>query len=231
MENQKHYTRNRIVLLSFSVAASLVLFSCKKESTATPNSGLFTYKVRTANASSAITQRTMAGILEWTSGYASVTEIEFEAKKQGIEIEYKSEAKQKINIFSPLSSLGIIAVPDGIYEDIEFEVEIQPNGSDAALELKGNFKNGNGVSTPIVLKVSAGIEIESKKENITITNAISHTAITTLNLALIAKGVTEGMFNNATRNNGTIEISATSNAAIYNIMLNNLKECGGVEVD
>ena len=230
MKNQKHFIRNKIVLLSFSVATSLLLFSCTKQNTDTPAPASFAYKLKPANTSSSITG-TMGGTLQWTSGYASVTEIEFEAKKQGLEIEYKTEVKQKINLFSPLSSLGLIAVPDGTYDDIKFEVEVQPNGSDAALELKGSFLNGNGVNTPVILKLNAGMEIESKKENIIISNANSHIATTTLNLSLIAKGVTEGMLNNATRNNGTIELSATSNTPVYEIMLKNLKECGGVQID
>lgn len=39
------------------------------------------------------------------------------------------------------------------------------------------------------------------------------------------------MLNNATRTNGAIEISATSNVDIYNIILKNLKSCDGVEVN
>ena len=231
MKNIKRSIQNKIVLLSFSVAACLLFFSCEKENAGTPTIAQFTYKLKTSGESTSISQPTTAGTLKWTSGYASVKEIEFEAKKQGLEIEYKNEAKQKINLFSPLSLLGVIAVPDGTYEDIEFEVEVQPNGTDAALELKGSFTNGTGVITPVFLKLNASLEIESKKSNFTVTNANSRTVLTTLNLSLIPKGVTESMFNNATRNNGTIEITATSNPAIYEIMLKNLKECGGVEIE
>lgn len=219
---------NKNVILAFSTAASLFLFSCEKDNVATPG---ITYQITTATASSIIPAGTMSGNLRWSAGYASVAELEFEAKSQTVEIEYKSEAKQKIDLFSPLSSLGVIVIPTGTYEDIEFEIEVQPNGSDAALYLSGNFISSTGVNTPILLTVKEAIEIESKKENITITNGSILSALTTLNLSLISTGINESMLNNAIRTNGTIILSSTSNSAIYEIMLRNLKTCGGVKIE
>ena len=219
---------NKNMVLAFLTAASLFLFSCEKDNVATPG---ITYQITTATASSIIPAGTMSGNLRWSAGYASVAELEFEAKSQTVEIEYKSEAKQKIDLFSPLSSLGVIVIPTGTYEDIEFEIEVQPNGSDAALYLSGNFISSTGVNTPILLTVKEAIEIESKKENITITNGSILSATTTLNLSLIANGVNESMLNNAIRTNGTIILSSTSNSATYEIMLRNLKTCGGVKIE
>lgn len=214
--------------LCLAAFAAVVLFSCEK----TQDAPGITFQVRTANPSATVISTTTGSTLKWTSGYASTVEIEFEASKQGVEVEYKSEAKKKVDLFAPLSTLGTIIVPPGTYEDIEFEVEIQPNATDAALQLNGSFTNGSGVSTPIIFKVRETIEVESERENITITDASSLTALSTLNLSLLTKGVSEEMLNGGSRNsNGAIEISATSNTAIFNIMRDNLKACGGVEID
>jgi len=53
--------------------------------------------------------------------------------------------------------------------------------------------------------------------------------ITTINLSLLTTGVSELMLNNAVLTNGTIIISSTSNANIYNIILNNLHDSDEVE--
>lgn len=222
-------------ILSFALFATL-LFGCNKEND-TPG---ITYQLRTSSASASLRTSsasastiggTMAGSVQWTSGYASITEIEFEAEKQNLEVEYKSEVRTKIDLFSPLSTLGIIEVPPGVYEEIEFEVEIQQNGTESAFELNGNFTNGGGTVTPIVFKVNTPLEIEAEHSNITITDGASLTALTTLDLSMLTAGVTETMFNNATRTGGKIEISSTSNPAIYAIMFENLKNISGVEVD
>ncbi len=216
------------MILGLSAFAVVVLFSCKKENTSIPGIG---YKFKTSNASAPINARVTGGNLNWTSGYASAVEIEFEAAKAGLEVEYKNEVKQKIDLFAPLSTLGVISVPAGTYDDIEFEVEVMPNATDAAFYLSGSYTNATGVTTPITFKLNAALEIEAKKANITITDGGSLNALTTLNLSLLSKGVTESMFDSASKTNGVIEISATSNAGMYNIIYDNLRNCGGVEVD
>ncbi len=216
------------IILALTSVASILLFSCKKEE----NTPVLTYQLKKSSASSGtIAGRIMGGSVQWTAGYASVVEIEFEAQKENIEVEYKSEVRKKIDLFSPLSTLGVINVPPGIYNDIEFEVEVQPNGSDAAFQLNGSFTNGSGVITPVVFKLNTALEIESEQSNITIVDGASLTAFTTLNLSLLTTGVTESMLNNATLTAGVIEISATSNTNIYNIIFDNLRNCGGVEID
>ncbi|MDZ4070822.1 MAG: hypothetical protein U1C70_03260 [Sediminibacterium sp.] len=216
------------LILSLSVFAFAVFTSCTKEQASGTR---LTYELSTRNFSTIVSGSTTGANLVWTSGYASAVEIEFEAAKAGIEVEYKSEARQKINLFSPLSTLGIIFVPPGTYDDIEFEVEVQPNGSDAAFFLSGNFTNGMGITTPIIFRLNSALEIEAEKSNITIASGVSLNALTTLNLSMLTNTVTEAMLNNATRTNGVIEISATSNTGIYDIIYNNLKTCGGVEID
>lgn len=220
--------RTNKAILGLSACATLILFSCKKEGTNSPG---IAYQLKTSNSTALTTGRVLGGSLNWTSGYASAVEIEFEAEKAGLELEYKNEAKQKIDLFFPLSTLGVISVPAGTYDDIEFEVELQPNGPDAAFYLSGSYTSASGVRTPVTFKLNATLELEAEKSNITIADGASLNALTTLNLSMLSNGVTETMFNNASKTNGVIEISATSNTGIYEIIYNNLRNCSGVEVD
>ena len=76
----------------------------------------------------------------------------------------------------------MITVPPGVYKDIEYEVEVQPNGIDAALQLNGSYTNSNGLTTPVVFKVNTALEIESEQGNVTIVDGVDLTAHTTFNL-------------------------------------------------
>lgn len=213
-------------ILSLSAFASLLLLSCKKEKE-TPG---ISYQVQASNTTTTVNGRIMAGSVNWTSGYASVRELEFEAKSKNVEIEYKTDVNQKINIFSSPSTLGMVTVPAGVYDDIEYEMEVRPNGADAAFQLNGTYTNARGVITPVRFTIQTDLEIEAEQENITIADGSTLTALTTLNLSLVTNGVTESMFDNAVLTNGVIEISKTSNDKLYQIMLHNLKGCGNVKV-
>ena len=207
-----------ISILTFSLV--FFLASCKKNNDRTGAD----FKVKTTDRSG-IVGRT-EGTVTWASGFASATEIEFEAKKENIELEFKSEARQRIDLFSPLSSLGFVTIPPGIYKEVEFEIHIFPSAPDAALELRGIYN-----STPIVFRVNTPIEIEAEFEDVTITDGNDFTAIISLNLSLLTMGITDAALSNATLTNGEIIISATSNTALYNIMIANLKNIDDVEID
>lgn len=219
--------KSQKLFLALSLPAALFFTSCDKDN---PAPGI-TYQVGTSTAATAvIAGNTANSTLKWTSGYANVVEIEFEAESNNVEVEYKSESRKKIDLFAPLSTLGVIVVPAGTYDDVEFEIEVEPVGTEAAFYLNGSYTN-NGIATPVSFKLNAELEIESEQARVTITDGASLTALTTLNLSLITTGVSVTMLDNATRTNGTIEISATTNTQIYDIILRNLKECGGVEID
>ena len=163
------------ILLSLAVITSILFMSCKKDN----KMPSIEYQLKRSSTSSApINARILGGSVEFTSGYASVNEIEFEAEKENTELEYKSETRKKIDLFSPISSLGILTVPAGVYDDVEFEVEVQPNGTDAAFQLNGSFTNGNAVVTPIVFTVNTPLEIESEQSKVTIVDGASLTAFT-----------------------------------------------------
>lgn len=202
------------------VLAAICLFSCKKN-----NQPHISYALKTANPSS-ITART-TGTVTWTSGTARATEIKFEAENQTSEVEYKSTAVQEVNLFGSLSTIGNVQIPAGTYKEVEFKIAMLGSGSIPALELKGNY---NG--TPIIFQVNDQFEIESEKANVTITDAGSYTAITTIDLSHLTMGIRDAALQNATRDsNGQILISSTSNADLYSMMFENLKEIKEAEVD
>lgn len=217
------------LLLSISIASiALVFLSCKKENANSNPSGI-NYQMRAISPTSIIS-RTMSGNFTWTSGYAYATEIKFEAESRNVEVEFKSQIPQRIDLFSGIVNLGNITLPAGTYDEVEFEVTLNSSASNAAFELNGQFTSGS-TTTPVIFKVLGEMEVETERDNVVITDNNGYKALTTLNLSLLTTGITESMLNNATRTNGTIIISSTSNVNIYNIILNNLTDCDGVEFE
>ena len=215
------------LLTAILTVTTLFFVSCKKSSTNSV-SGI-KYNLQTTNRSAIITRIT-AGNLQWVSGYGSATEIKFEAENNNHEVKFESNTPQHLDLFSSIITLGTITLPPGTYTTAEFEIELTPTGTDAALQLNGQFTSGS-VTTPVVFIVNSPLEIKNEQNNVVVTDNNSYNALTTINLSLLTTGVTEAMLNNAVLTNGSIIISSTSNTDIYNLILNNLGDSDNVKFD
>lgn len=206
--------------------ATLFLVSCKKDSS--ENLGI-TYQLQTNNRSSVV-GRVMSGDVVWNSGFVNATEVKFEAENSSGEIEYKSSLQQRINLFSGVSTLGNVTLPAGTYEEVEFEVKLNPTATEPALSLNGTYAS-NGASVPITFSISAPLELETELDNVTVSANNSYNALTTLNLSLLTRGISQAMLDNAVKTNGVIVVNSSSNVDLYNIIFNNLRDCDGIEFD
>jgi hypothetical protein len=210
-----------------AIAITGLLGSCSKEkdtvSPGTDHSGM-TYELRAANNSASISQRTTAGgTVVWNSGYAYPKEIKFEAKSQNDKIEYKSRNTGRIDLFAPSPmGFGSFVLPPGTYKEIELKIKLEDDGPDPALQLNGTYSDNQG-SIPVVFIIDGDVQLKTELKDVTVTDG-SFAALTTLDLATYTGGITESMFRNAQRTNGTIVISRTSNRNLYDIMLRNFTD-------
>ena len=218
---------SKILLPAF---ASLILFSsCKKS--AVDNNAL-QYQIQTVNRSANINAPVAISNIQWTSGFAYANQIKLEGKQNTSEVEFKSNTSQRIDLFSSVAAaLGNITIPAGTYNEVEFKIELNANGNTPVFELHGLFTNASGVTTPVIFTVSSLLEIKAEQANVTITDNSSTSALTTLDLSVLTTGVIQSLLNNATLTNGTIILSSSSNAALFNIILNNFLLHHEVEVE
>lgn len=221
--------KTKLLLLSASLLVTL-LFSCKKEGQ-TPTG--ITYRLSTINRTANINYRpaspggTLQASIIWNSGYAYLKQIEFEAENDSNHVHFESESIKKIDLFLPISSLGSISVPPGIYDEVEFQFDLEPTATDAAFELKGNYDK-----IPIVFIVNSSFELDADLENVTVAAGKDYTASSALNLSNLTNGISTDMLNAATKDSsGTIIISMTSNSSIYDIMVPNLKSLEGEQFE
>ncbi|GAC1589727.1 MAG: hypothetical protein NVS3B19_09900 [Ginsengibacter sp.] len=206
-----------------AVLLSLAFTACKKS--ATNKNTTVSYQLKSKNASYSIASRSGTS-LSWTSGYAYVTEIKFEAEGE-CQIEGQSDlhkkfgvtAPQKVDLFAPLLSLGDLQVPACDYKNSKFEIALTPASGNAALELKGTFDN-----KPIIFRINSAVELDGIGGNKSLVGGTNYTALTSLNLSLLTDGITADQLKAATIDNtGTRVISSTSNTSLYQKMLSNFQ--------
>ena len=218
--------QNIFLTTLFILAATLFLVSCKKENTNPPG---ISYRLQTSNRSSVVA-RVASGNIAWVSGYGNATEVKFEGKGPSGEIEYKSTVQQRIDLFSGISNLGNVTLPAGTYKEVEFKVELNPTATEPALLLNGTYTS-TGPAIPVIFRIASPLEIKTELSNVNILANNGYNALTTLNLSLLTRGITQTMLDNADKINGTIFINLSSNVGLYNIILNNLKECDDMDFE
>lgn len=211
--------KTQFLILTAFVAT--LLFSCKKEDEPKPG---IAYQLSTASRVSTLSG-TQAGTITWTSGYAFSKQIEFKAQNASGQVQFQSETSKKIDLFSSVSLLGNLVVPQGVYSQVEFEIDLMPTATDAAFELKGTY-NGK----PVVFRVNSAFDLDADLANVTIADGKAYTAATSLNLANLAQGISAANLDAATKDaSGAIVISASSNTSLYDIMIANLHNTEGVQ--
>ncbi len=213
----------KTISIAFLILLCTTFLSCKKD--AVNQNASISYQLKTKNPSTVLGRT--SGTLTWTSGYAYVTEIKFEAESD-CKIESQSEIKkkfstsnpQKIDLFAPLVVLGNLPVVPCDYRNAKIEIEIVPNGGNAALELTGTYN-----TTPVILRINSALEIEGAGGTKGITSGTEYVAITSLNLGLLTMGISGAELDAATLDStGKILISATSNTNLYQKILNNFHD-------
>ena len=210
-----------------ALLATLLFCGCSKNNT--NGSASLQFQVQTINPT-AVVARTTAGNLTWTSGFGTASEIKFEAKLDGKETERKSQTTQKIDLLTPVTTLGSVTLLPGTYSEVEFKLEFTPSSADPAMELNGQFQSG-GVTIPVKFSVTALLELKNEKNNVVVTDNSTYNALTTIDLSLITRGISEAMLNSAVRTGGVILISSSVNTSLYNIMVNNIHDSDEVEFE
>jgi hypothetical protein len=219
-------------LLMTATVAMLLLTSCSKPGSddTSATAGSMQFQLTTSNPT-VVVNKTAAGTITWTSGSAYAIETKLEAKRNGVELEFKSSTAQQVNLFgSVITGLGNISIPAATYTEVEYKISLTQNGATPALELNGQYTNSTGTVTPVVFDVTSLFVIKAEQSNVVVGSGISLTALTTLDLTFVSSGITQAMMNSATVSSGKIVISASSNINLYNILVNNLGQFHHVDV-
>lgn len=221
-------------LLSFGPAilvAGLFLTSCTKDNST--GNGKLSYKVKPAGFTASISSTTSgSGLsvsinsnssLTWTSGNMSVSEIDFEAESKNIEVEYELKQAFNVDLFNLSPVLGSITLPDGTYEEVELKLVLKRSATTSIpLTLKGLYTDGSGNKIPVEFYFNEDFEAEVEAENVVVSGTNDYIGLINVQLNKFLTNVVSADLSGATKTNGTIVISATSNMDLYTKLKANL---------
>jgi hypothetical protein len=199
--------------------------SCKKSEV---GGGKLSYRIKTLNHTATISRGlnnqnliSEGNTITWTSGSLNISKIDFEAKKENAEIEYELKQLTTVDLLNLSPVLGSISIPDGDYKEVELKLELKKTTTGAVpLMLKGQYTDSNGVNTPIEFSFNENVEIKVEAKNVVISST-NYIAMINLQMNRFTTNVAVSDLSQATRTEGRIVISSTSNANLYNKVKSN----------
>ena len=100
---------------------------------------------------------------------------------------------------------------------------VKSSGTDIPLTAKGTFTTPGGATVPIEFDFNDDAIIKAEVKNVTIDATTDVTSKINLHLNRLLMSIPAQTLDQATRTNGTIVISSSSNTAIYNKVILNVK--------
>jgi hypothetical protein len=223
--------KNKLIASSIAVLlATTSLISCKKDSTSsaslTPqvsfalstDNAITTFAVSPgSNGLTVSAVSTGAASVKWTAGTANIARFKLEAKKGNTKIEITSKNLSNVDLFSISPSLISSTIDTGTYKEIEIRAELEKSTSTTLpLILKGSFTTASGLVVPIEFDYNDNATIKAEADNVVVDGKTDLTTILNMHLNKLLAGVTAADIDATTRTSGTILISGTINASLYN---------------
>ncbi|MDN3670793.1 hypothetical protein QWY93_15845 [Echinicola jeungdonensis] len=218
-----------IALLAFA----LVSCSDDKDGTNSPTVA-FSFKTNTSSIN-VPAGRVQANTLEFTSGTIRLSRIEFEAETDeadSVEVEIERTIEIDFATGETSPNLDNLVFAMGTYTEARVELEILDENSNPSVVIEGTFTDAENETHPIRFEFNSGETFEVEKEGrIVFGEGASVLAEVTFDPGVWFAGVTREELSAATKNNdGVIVISETSNAEIFDIVVDGLDLATEVEI-
>ncbi|MFD0766663.1 hypothetical protein ACFQZI_17510 [Mucilaginibacter lutimaris] len=218
-----------------AMMASAALTSCTKDKSAnTASSADVAFAMTADNATSNVSTTSTGGLqvnvtpisnasIKWTSAIANVSRFILEAKKNNREVEVTTKNISNLDLLTLDPATVTAKIDTGTYKEIEVKAFLlKSTGADIPLTLKGTFTTAGGVAVPIEFDYNDNAILKTEAENVTVDATTNVTAKLSFHLNRLLTAIPSSQIDAATRTNGTIVISSTSNTAIYNKVIVNM---------
>jgi hypothetical protein len=169
----------------------------------------------------------------WDTTLMVVSSIKFEAEmksmltnKDSIEINYKWNGPQVINLFDTTITLGNLMMQPGLYDAIELKVTGSKDdaGKNPVFYLHGFYTPNDSLTLPVKVIVNEDIAFKTERDSVEITadNASLFSSTIQLYLDQLMVDIQPSALDKAKQTDGTIIISKESNIELYRIIMRNL---------
>lgn len=230
----------KITSIALILGGAALLSSCSKDDAM--GNGEVKYQIKptgfTGTIASSGINSGLTGIigssntLNFTSGSINVSEIDFEAESETVEIEYELKKFVNVDLFNLSPILGSVNIPEGTYDEVELKLVLKKSTDNTIpLTLKGTYKDANGLSTPVEFYFNEEYEIEVEAEDVVISSNSDYIGLVNLQLNKLLFNIGSNDLSGATKTNGVIVISSNSNVSLYNKFKANLNAFGDCDFD
>ncbi|MEB0263424.1 MULTISPECIES: hypothetical protein [unclassified Mucilaginibacter] len=225
---------------AIALMASVALVSCTKDkSTSTASSADVAFALTADNATSTVAPTSTSGLqtnglqndafvaanasIKWTSAIANISRFKLEAKKGNTEIEITTKNISNLDLLAIDPATVAAKIDTGKYKEIEIKILlVKSAGADIPLTVKGTFTTAGGALVPIEFDYNDNAILKAEVENVTVDATTNVTAKLSFHLNKLLTAIPSSQIDAATRTNGAIIISSTSNAIIYNRVIANV---------
>jgi uncharacterized lipoprotein YajG len=239
--------KQKISLLALVIISVLLFTSCNKDSqNAELKSSALSLKMQALNQTVSLpvvdnglkSATISTAKVVWDKATMLVSKINFEAEmntkhtgKDSISIEYSWKGPKTIDLFDLTTTIGSIILPAGTYDKISLKVNSEKEDANGLplVFLSGNYTNTAGTVVPITVSVSDQVSFKTSIKDDAILAGVATNLSSTIQIYLdqLLLHVDISALDNATLTGGKLVISATSNGAIYQMIMQNLRKDHG----
>jgi outer membrane murein-binding lipoprotein Lpp len=207
------------VKFKFILAAIVVggiLFAGCEEDDVNPN-GKIKLQVETTSSTTVNFKSTSAANdLVFDSGTITIREVVFDGEADTVSVSRTIEQIAEIDYASgDVSPEVVIGVPAGDYTGVNLGIELQDENNEPTVVTEGTYTNSSGEAIPIRFEFNSGEVFEANAESVKIEAGADLIGKITFDAISWFATVSSDELDNATLSEGTIIVSGTSNAAIF----------------
>jgi hypothetical protein len=229
-----------LVISVILIALTTGFYACQKDNANSLGNSTLGIKIQALNKSYSLpvigtglkSASVASASIAWDSARMVVSKVIFEAElkslvshRDSIEIDYKWNGPQEIDLFDTNIILGRFTLEPGFYDEIELKVEgnKQDTGVKPVFYLHGIYNKDATTAVPIRVWVKENVLFKTEKDSVEITvDDPIFSSIIQLYLDKLMADVQVSALDNATLTNGIIIISENSNKELYRIIVRNL---------
>ena len=183
--------------------------------------------------------------LEIMEGFIQIKELEMELKgrnKDGrfekeYEVKFDEIKKVPFNQFDESSDF-FFNIPEAEYKEIEMELDLIDHRNEPSIYLEGRYLNQAGQTIPVIFEyfgddIDFEVEIESDRDDqyFKVDRSNNPLALLEINAYRWFRDVNSGELENATIDDGKIQINRNTNRSLYSRIVKRIEASSEIEIE
>lgn len=212
-------------ITALSVLSVLIFTNCSDDDTNSGASMKLAIKMNTTSTST--TKAMNANSLVFNTGSVIIREIVFDGdmvtgdSTKSVSITHEQIATIDLVTGNATPSVEV-EIPVGTYRSVNLGIEIQDENDIPSVVAEGIYTNVDGIETPVRFEFNSGEVFEAEAPEHTFQDGTNAIAEIDFSPAVWFSTITSTQLDNATRTDGVIVVSESSNSAIFDIVADKL---------